>query len=41
MPMDDRPTRDDYSYFSNLDNSHEQIGVNSIFSSSSEEIHSN
>ena len=32
MPMDDRPTRDDNSYLSDLDNSHGRIRVDSIFS---------
>ena len=35
MPLDNRPTRDDNFYLSDLDNSHGQIGVDSIFSSPS------
>ena len=32
MPLDNRPTRDDNFYLSDLGNSHGQIGVDSIFS---------
>ena len=38
MPLHDRPTRDDNSYLSNLDDSHGRIGVDSIFSSPSKPI---
>ena len=38
MPLDDRPTRDDNSYLSNLGDSHGRIGVDSIFSSPSKPI---